>query len=89
MGPTNFAGVLRQCKRQVVDHGDSKTFHICLILTDGEIHDMPKTIELLSALSSSPCSVIIVGVGEDEFANMRKLDGDGLDKLPGAVRDVV
>ena len=54
-------------------------YNVLLILTDGEIHDMPKTIELLSALSSSPCSVIIVGVGEDEFANMRKLDGDGPD----------
>ena len=64
-------------------------YNVLLILTDGEIHDMPKTIELLSALSSSPCSVIIVAVGEDEFANMRKLDGDGPDKLPGAVRDVV
>jgi len=63
-------------------------YNVLLILTDGEIHDMPNTLRFLSALSSSPCSVIKVGVGEAEFSNMRKLYGDGPDKFPGAVRDV-
>jgi len=52
MGPHNFAGVLRQCKRWVVDHGDSKTFHICLILTDGEIHDIKETIDEIAEISN-------------------------------------
>ena len=49
-----------------------------LILTDGAIHDMPATIDLVCALSELPCSIIIVGVGDsDEFSAMEDLDGDG------------
>jgi hypothetical protein len=38
-----------------------------LILTDGEIHDMDKTKELLVQASQLPLSVIIVGVGNEKF----------------------
>ena len=48
-----------------------------LILTDGEIHDMEKTKELLVQASQLPLSVIIVGVGEEDFEMMEELDSDG------------
>jgi hypothetical protein len=38
-----------------------------LIMTDGEIHDMDKTKELLVQASQLPLSVIIVGVGKEKF----------------------
>ena len=47
-----------------------------LILTDGTIHDMPRTKELLVELSELPCSVIIVGLGDDDFTSMEELDSD-------------
>ena len=47
-----------------------------LLLTDGTIHDMPKTKDLIVKLSDLPCSVIIVGVGDAEFDAMEELDGD-------------
>lgn len=50
---------------------------------------MDKTQEIMAALSSKPCSVIVIGVGDEDYDNMRKLDGDGPDKLPGAERDIV
>ena len=50
---------------------------------------MDKTKETLAKLSANPCSVIIVGFGEEEFENMKVLDGDGPNKLPGAERDIV
>jgi hypothetical protein len=62
---------------------------VLLIITDGVIHDMPKTKQILAQLSNLPCSVIIIGVGEEDFENMRELDGDDADKLPGAARDIV
>jgi hypothetical protein len=38
---------------------------------------MPRTKELMVDLSSMPCSVIIVGVGNANFDAMEELDGDG------------
>jgi hypothetical protein len=48
-----------------------------LILTDGEIHDMDKTKDLLVQASQLPLSVIIIGVGDEDFELMRELDSDG------------
>lgn len=90
MGPHNFAGVLRQCKRWVVDHGDSKTFHICLILTDGEIHDIKETIDEIAEISNQnlPLAILIVGVGKEDFSSMVKLDGDE-QRLREGINDIV
>ena len=60
---------------------------VLLIITDGAIHDMEETIRLLVNGSNLPLSVLIVGVGNDDFSNMevcmkieqnyeQKLDGD-------------
>ena len=47
-----------------------------LILTDGEIHDMPETKDLICELSKFPVSIIIVGVGNESFRQMEALDSD-------------
>jgi Copine len=68
-------------------------YSILLIVTDGEIHDMPLTKRLLVDGSHLPLSVIIVGVGLDNFEMMRELDADGtVLRAPNneaAVRDLV
>jgi len=51
-------------------------YHILLILTDGEIHDMRQTKEMLVDASNMPLSVIIVGVGGADFGKMEELDSD-------------
>ncbi len=45
-------------------------YHILLILTDGLIHDMQKTTDLIVECSKYPLSIIIVGIGNDDFSNM-------------------
>ena len=52
-------------------------YSILLIVTDGEIHDMTQTKDLLVQASQLPLSVIIVGVGKEQFEMMRDLDSDG------------
>lgn len=52
------------------------TYNVLIILTDGEIHDMPKTKDLLVGASSLPLSVIIIGVGNEKFKMMKELDSD-------------
>lgn len=51
-------------------------YHCMIILTDGDIHDMPETKDLIVELSAYPVSLIIIGVGEDDFQKMRELDSD-------------
>ena len=50
--------------------------HVMLILTDGTIHDMNETKDLIVELSQYPVSLIIIGVGKEQFENMIILDGD-------------
>lgn len=45
-------------------------YNILLILTDGEIHDMPKTKDLIVGASNLPLSIIIIGIGKESFAMM-------------------
>lgn len=42
-----------------------------MILTDGEIHDMQETKELIIQLSHYPVSIIIIGVGNEAFTMMK------------------
>lgn len=65
-------------------------YYILLIMTDGEIHDMEETMKQIKDISDRqmPVSIIIVGVGSENFANMVKLDGDDVELAEGC-RDLV
>ena len=52
-------------------------YHIFLIITDGEIHDMDETKKLIVDASGLPLSIIIIGVGMEKFKMMKELDSDG------------
>ena len=47
-----------------------------MIITDGIINDMDKTIDEIVRGSSLPLSIIIVGVGSADFTSMDVLDAD-------------
>ena len=47
-----------------------------IIITDGEIMDMNDTVSEIVKLSGMPCSIIIIGVGEETFEKMHTLEGD-------------
>ena len=76
-GPTLFGPLLTEFKNYVQSVVANRTYPILLLLTDGVIHDMPATKNLIYELSHLPCSVIIVGVGSANFSAMEELDGDG------------
>jgi hypothetical protein len=65
-------GSANECKAR-----GSNVYQVLLIITDGEIHDMDKTTDLLVQAATLPLSIIIVGVGNADFGNMDRLDGDG------------
>ena len=47
-----------------------------MLLTDGVLSDMGDTKAALVRASRLPMSVIIVGVGQADFSDMRELDAD-------------
>ena len=54
----------------------TQQYFILLMLTDGELTDMTETKRALIHASRLPMSVIIVGVGNADFAGMNALDCD-------------
>ncbi|CAJ0949604.1 unnamed protein product, partial [Mesorhabditis belari] len=92
-GPTNFSPVIEVVARHAAIYPrDGSKYQVLLIITDGAISDMAKTKAAIISASSLPLSIIIVGVGQDEFEAMDELDSD--QKLLThagrvAVRDIV
>ena len=79
-GPTFFAPVIKRVMSEISDELENKKeenhYHILLILTDGIITDMIDTVNCIVEASKLPLSIVIVGIGEADFENMKFLDGD-------------
>lgn len=94
-GPTYFAPLLSEVINftRVNAQETPDNYTVLLILTDGEIHDMDKTISNIVEASMLPMSIIIVGVGRENFRNMVRLDSDDTILMDGmgrrAKRDIV
>ena len=54
----------------------NQKYNILLIITDGIISDLQKTIDQVVYGSDLPLSIIIVGVGSADFSAMDELDAD-------------
>ena len=92
-GPTFFSSVMDMLNDLSQEGNILKTYFILLILTDGEIHDLVETKRMIVEASHYPCSVIIVGVGQEDFEKMVELDSDDRllrdDRNNIAKRDIV
>lgn len=55
-------------------HRGVQSYTILLIVTDGAVSDVQATAECLNRVSTSPLSVVIVGVGNEDFKAMQFLD---------------
>eukprot|EP00096_Caligus_rogercresseyi_P007831 TRINITY_DN2592_c0_g1_i2.p1 TRINITY_DN2592_c0_g1~~TRINITY_DN2592_c0_g1_i2.p1 ORF type:complete len:543 (-),score=173.90 TRINITY_DN2592_c0_g1_i2:737-2365(-) len=92
-GPTNFAPVINHVARFASVHvSDPNNYFVLLIITDGIITDLPATKRAIVDASSLPMSIIIVGVGDEDFSAMEELDGDKTTLSSGNVpckRDIV
>ena len=75
-GPTVFGPLLEQFMSYVKAQIPKKKYQVLMILTDGTIHDMPRTKQFIVQLSKLPCSIVIVGIGNADWSDMEKLDGD-------------
>jgi hypothetical protein len=88
-GPTVFGDVIttaaahaRQAQQAAMQRG-GQCYTVLLIVTDGAVSDIQATAKCLAEASSSPLSVVIVGVGNADFSPMQFLDDNS-----GAQRDI-
>ncbi|PRP78925.1 hypothetical protein PROFUN_13301 [Planoprotostelium fungivorum] len=70
-GPTNFAPIIWQAIRITKA---SKSFHILIIIADGDVIDLQETSDAIVDASSFPLSIIMVGVGDGPWEMMRRFD---------------
>ena len=87
-GPTHLKEVVDICCKWASEGGaqqgaqtgeEAKTplrYYILLILTDGVINDMQETLNAIVRASRLPISIVIVGVGSEDFSLMKALDAD-------------
>jgi len=77
-GPTYFSEVIRTVTSIAAQPYSLNLQHysILLLLTDGVFNDMKETVAAIVDASDKPLSIIIVGVGDADFSQMKALDGD-------------
>eukprot|EP00761_Pharyngomonas_kirbyi_P013694 gb/GECH01013723.1/.p1 GENE.gb/GECH01013723.1/~~gb/GECH01013723.1/.p1 ORF type:complete len:527 (+),score=120.13 gb/GECH01013723.1/:1-1581(+) len=77
-GPTLFAPIIRTAAQYASAqlHQQNQAYTILLMITDGVITDMDNTIEEIIKGSNLPLSIVIVGVGNEDFTAMEQLDSD-------------
>lgn len=76
-GPTNMATIVHTAADISRSYQrDNSGYLILLVLTDGEITDMDRTIGEIVEASTLPLSIVIVGIGDADFTKMNVLDAD-------------
>ena len=76
-GPTNFSPVIRHVAKFADAYkADPTNYFVLLIITDGIITDFEETKRSIIEASHLPLSIIIVGVGDEDFGAMDDLDSD-------------
>ena len=97
-GPTNFNEIIRTVADFTEIYADptigNHKYSVLLIMTDGVITDMKQTINEIVRAAELPMSIVIVGIGDEDFGLMKILDGDeqrlySTDQRKFAARDIV
>ena len=76
--PRLLAEVLKTCRVKIEKNFSKKTteppkeYYIIMILCGGHIKDVNETDDELKKLTELPVSVVIVGVGKSQFADLEK-----------------
>lgn len=78
--PTVLTDVIRtaaqhaESAQQKAMRNGGQCYTVLLVVTDGAVSDVQATAQCLQEVSSAPLSIVIVGVGNADFSDMRFLD---------------
>jgi len=92
-GPTVFDQVIKVAayKARTQHQQDlqvgTQSYKILLILTDGAVTDVEATKLAIQEANDAPLSIVIVGIGDADFSEMRFLDDFQVDEIGGG-RDI-
>jgi len=84
-GPTEVKDIIRLAADFAAPYADATAkgengvdmrYYVLLIITDGVVSDMQETINEVVRAGQYPISIIIVGVGDEDFTCMNELDAD-------------
>ena len=75
-GPTKFSPIIKTVIDDINNRNNIFEYQILMILTDGIIVDLDETIDQIVIGSFLPLSIIIIGIGDNDFDNMDTLDGN-------------
>lgn len=82
-GPTVFTEVIQTAAFSAISHQEAafvrgkQKYSILLIVTDGVVSDVNRTLETINSVHNAPLSIVIVGVGNADFSGMQFLDDAG------------
>ena len=74
--PTFFSPIINKVNEIIKENDDSYKYNILMILTDGNVQDVKNTINSIIESSFLPLSIIIIGIGNEDFNQMKKLNFD-------------
>jgi len=75
-GPTYFTPLIKNVINMIkfnLNNSNENNYYILMILTDGQINDMPQTCDAIVEAALLPLSIIIIGIGSADFTNMNIL----------------
>eukprot|EP01024_Parvocaulis_polyphysoides_P005104 TRINITY_DN1127_c1_g2_i2.p1 TRINITY_DN1127_c1_g2~~TRINITY_DN1127_c1_g2_i2.p1 ORF type:complete len:278 (-),score=41.21 TRINITY_DN1127_c1_g2_i2:636-1469(-) len=75
-GPGLLTPIIKNATEAAKKKEDHEVYHILLIITDGQVNHDAKFLESLIQASQQPLSIIIFGIGDDDFEGMYILESD-------------
>lgn len=74
-GPPWIHQIIQNVGKEIANYG-SNMYNVLVIITDGEIYDKNQTVSAMVDLCDLPLSMIIIGVGNEKFDQLKILNDE-------------